>query len=88
MADELLNQGFKYVSVLPQGYLDCHDLALRNKLDLVDHDGRKKGSGNCYFCSSNRKKILKSNEKGKSREGADEISLGNSSRYFAEEERK
>jgi len=34
---ELLSKGFSYVSVLVEGYQACHDLALLNDLELVDH---------------------------------------------------
>jgi hypothetical protein len=56
LAEDLVQQGFKYVSVLPSGYAECHDLALANNLELIGHESRKQGAKNCYFCSNNRKK--------------------------------
>ena len=36
--EELLEEGFKFVCVLSQGYKDCHNLAIEHKLELVNHN--------------------------------------------------
>lgn len=57
--ENLLEKGFKHVSVLPEGYQECHDLALQNDLDLVGHSNsvpltQIKQFHQCYHCSSRR----------------------------------
>jgi hypothetical protein len=47
--EDLQKKGFKHISMIPGGYSEIHELALRFNFSLVNHDPR-----NCYHCEKSR----------------------------------
>jgi hypothetical protein len=45
LVEDFQKKGFKYISVVPGGFQEIHELALRYNFPLVDHD-----TVTCYHC--------------------------------------
>ena len=59
---ELKRRGFSYISVLPEGFQECHDVAISKQLMLEDHPRSVGPAKNClhnacvYHCNTRKKR--------------------------------
>jgi len=45
LIEDFENKGFKYISIIPGGFHECHEIALKYNLQLLNHDKLQ-----CYHC--------------------------------------
>ena len=45
LIEYLMEKGFKFISIIPGGFNECHDLALTYNFSLLNHE-----KGSCFHC--------------------------------------
>lgn len=45
LVDDFMEKGFKYISIIPGGFNECHDLALQYNFSMLNHE-----KGSCFHC--------------------------------------
>lgn len=56
LIEDFQKKGFKYISVVPGGFQEIHEIALRYNFPLVDHDK------NCYHCDQTKESLQSKSE--------------------------
>lgn len=46
LIEEFLQKGFKYISIMPGGFEECHDKALQFGFQILSHD-----NSTCFYCN-------------------------------------
>lgn len=59
VADTLAMRGFKYVSVLPEGFQVCHDFVIHSDFELLYHK-KSLAQDKCYHCGCTQETLSKS----------------------------